>query len=308
MLEDRTLRIKCHWKNVGTLNTPPAPCPRPHLPRALKGPLGQDVPRWPLTPSTSTQQHPSEFFARTKTSEWHLLFAAKIISYICLMQIVDTFLLAVKTCFWAKFWSEKKRQNLGFTCSPMTLDCQPLGAQTGNPREQFLGTELTLASWPSSIISHLEAWAPPLGVLSLVGEETPHLWHSSGVRNLSYQKNVKTHSWKINEKACCYVSLVYFFEFWFLLNRTQSKWGCLKPFYYCRRIVLRRVPLDHGNEWESCPQELWLKYCLQRVGRCLGARIKDQTKKVDLKTTQPQTVELGMNQETLPPPSISMPH
>lgn len=35
------------------------------------------------------------------------------------------------------------------------------------------------------------------------------------------------------------------------------------------------------------PKELLLKYCLRRVGRCLGARIKGQKRKVYLKTTQP---------------------
>lgn len=35
------------------------------------------------------------------------------------------------------------------------------------------------------------------------------------------------------------------------------------------------------------PRELLLKYCLGKVGRCLAARIKDQKRKVHLKTTQP---------------------
>ena len=42
-------------------------------------------------------------------------------------------------------------------------------------------------------------------------------------------------------------------------------------------------------------KELLLKYCVLRVGRCLGARIKEQKRKVSQKTTQPRTVELRMH-------------
>ena len=48
------------------------------------------------------------------------------------------------------------------------------------------------------------------------------------------------------------------------------------------------------------PKELLLKYCLLRAGRWLGAKVKEQKRKIYLKTTQPQTVELRKSLEMVP--------
>lgn len=47
------------------------------------------------------------------------------------------------------------------------------------------------------------------------------------------------------------------------------------------------------------PKELLLKYCLLRAGRWLGAKVKEQKRKIYLKTTQPQTVELRKSLEVV---------
>ena len=58
------------------------------------------------------------------------------------------------------------------------------------------------------------------------------------------------------------------------------------------------IPFNHGNKRH--PKELLLKYCLLRAGRWLGAKIKEQKRKIYLKTTQPQTVELRKSLEMVP--------
>ena len=48
------------------------------------------------------------------------------------------------------------------------------------------------------------------------------------------------------------------------------------------------------------PKELLLKYCLLRVVKSLGARVKEQKRKVYLKTTWSQTAELRLSREMVP--------
>lgn len=106
---------------------------------------------------------------------------------------------------------------------------------------------------------------------------------------------MKTYFWKINE-----VSLLSELHFKTLISLQQDthKRGLPKTIYYSLRLKSWNIPFNHGNKRH--PKELLLKYCLLRAGRWLGAKIKEQKRKIYLKTTQPQTVELRKSLEMVP--------
>ena len=96
-----------------------------------------------------------------------IIFGAKTGSQSYCMQIVDTFLLAAKHIFWAKFWSQKIKSWLSLFTHDLEL---LLSAYRGELWEKFIGTELTfnpgwVASSGMALLRHLEAWAVPLDVL-----------------------------------------------------------------------------------------------------------------------------------------------
>lgn len=185
-------------------------------------------------PSISTQQnHRNKFLCKNKDMCNPFIFGAKTGSQSYCMQIVDTFLLAAKHIFWAKFWSQKIKSWLSLFTHDLEL---LLSAYRGELWEKFIGTELTLnPAWVASsgmaLLRYLEAWAVPLDVLIPIQWWNP-ISMATGTQFWSKAfviiKTTWRHIFGISMKSHYYQSFIL--KLWFLFNRIHTKGGCLKLF------------------------------------------------------------------------------